>query len=198
MKAPRSILIVVAFLLVACSSLHTPLPLTDVPPPPALSSSVFVGHGQAFRFTAGSWVPVPEYDYEFSVLERRFSDRWEAVKEIHRLHPRYDGRAGPRDQTLYFMVRTSPAADGGLDLTVEGTLGAGKGHEKPGGGIALEVTPAEKGWFVPFDTTRIRQSRATKNGRLEEVVELFSRRNGREVPFMKMQEEGIIYRPIGP
>jgi hypothetical protein len=96
------------------------------------------------------------------------------------------------------MVRTSPAADGGLDLTVEGTLGAGKGHEKPGGGIALEVTPAEKGWFVPFDTIRIRQSRATKNGRLEEVVELFSRRNGREVPFMKMQEEGIIYRPIGP
>ena len=198
MKPLRSILIVVAFLLVACSSLHTSLPLTDVPLPPALSSSVFVGHGHAFRFTEGRWVPVPEYDYEFSVLERRFSDHWEAVKEIHRLHPRYDGRAGPRDQTLYFMVRTSPAADGGLDLMVEGTLGTGKGHEKPGGGIVLEVTPAEKGWFVPFDTIRIRQSRATQNGRLEEVVELFSRKNGQEVPFMKMQEEGIIYRPIAP
>jgi hypothetical protein len=96
------------------------------------------------------------------------------------------------------MVRTSPAADGGLDLTVEGTLGAGKGHEKPGGGIVIEVTPAEKGWFVPFDTIRIRQSRGSENGRLEEFVELFSRRNGREVPFMKMQEEGVVYRPIGP
>ncbi len=198
MKGLQSILVGAAFLLAGCTSLHTPLPLSETPPPAPLSSTVFVGHGHAFRFAAGNWLPVPEYDYEFSVVERRFSDHWEAVKEIHRLHPRYDGRAGRRDQTLYFMVRVSPAADGGLDLTVEGTLGAGKGHEKAGGGIVLEVTPAEKGWFVPFDTIRIRQSRATKNGQLEEVVELFSRRNGREVPFMKMQEEGIIYRPIGP
>ena len=198
MKALRSILIVVAFSLAACSSLHTPLPLTEVPPPAALSSSVFVGHGHAFRFVKGSWVPFPEYDYEFSVVERRFSDHWEAVKEIHRLHPRYDGWAGPRDQTIYFRVRTSPAADGGLDLTVEGTLGAGKGHEKPGGGIVLELTPAEKGWFVPFDTIRIRQDQGSANGRVAEVVELFWRRNGREVPFMKMQEEGIVYRPVAP
>jgi hypothetical protein len=196
MKALRSILIVVAFSLVACSSLHTPLPLTEVPPPAAISSSVFVGYGHAFRFAEGSWVAVPEYDYEFSVLERRFSERWEAVKEIHRLHPRYDGRAGPRDQTLYFIVRTSPAAGGGLDLAVEGTLGAGKGHENPGGGIILELIPAEKGWFVPFDTIRIRQAPGTADGRIEEVVELFSKRNGRELPFMKMQEEGIVYRPV--
>ena len=48
MKALSSILIVVAFSLFACSSLHTPLPLTEVPPPAALSLSVFVGHGHAF------------------------------------------------------------------------------------------------------------------------------------------------------
>ncbi len=197
MKRIRPILLGVAFSLVACAS-HTPLPLTDKPLPAALSSSVFVGHGHAFRFTDGRWVPVPEYDYEFSVLERRYSDRWEAVKEIHRLHPRYNGLAGPRDQTLYFTVRTSPAADGGLDLKIEGTLGTGQGHENPGGGIVLELTPAEKGWFVPYDTIRIRQSRGAAEGRLEEVVELFSKRDGREVPFMKMQEEGILYRPVAP
>jgi hypothetical protein len=47
-------------------------------------------------------------------------------------------------------------------------------------------------------TIRIRQSRRTTKESLEEVVELFSRRDGREIPFMKMQEEGIVYWPIAP
>ena len=199
MKRMRFVLLVIAFSLVSCSSLYTPLPLTDAPPPAALSSTVFAGHAQAFRFTDGGWIPVPEYDYEFLMLERRYADHWEAIKEIHRRHPRYDGRAGARDDTLYFSVRTSPAADGGLDLAVEGTLGAGKGHEEPGGGgLVLELATAERGWFVPFDTIRIRQTREATQGRFKEVVELFARREGREIPFMRMQEEGIIYRPAAP
>jgi hypothetical protein len=198
MKRLFSVLFALAFPLVACSSLRTPLPLTDGPPPPALSSSVFVGYAQALRFADANWVRVPEYDYEFLVLERRYADRWEAVKEIHHRHPRYDGRAGPRDQTLYFLVRTSPAPGGGLDLTVEGTLGAGKGREEVGGGLVIEMASAERGWFIPSDTIRIRQTRGTAKGRLEEVVELFSRRDGREIPFMKMREEGMVYRPIAP
>jgi hypothetical protein len=120
------------------------------------------------------------------------------IKEIHHRHPRYDGRAGPRDQTVYFLVRTFPAARGGLDLAVEGTLGAGKGHEGAEGGLVIEIASAEQGWFVPFNTIRIRQTRGTAKGRLEEVVELFSIKEGRELPFMKMQEEGIVYRPIAP
>ena len=36
-------------------------------------------------------------------------------------------------------------------------------------------------------------------GRLTETVELFSRRHGAEVPFMRMAEEGLVYRPaVGP
>jgi hypothetical protein len=199
MKRLRYVLFTVIFPLVACANLHTPLPLTDVPPPAALSSTVFVGYAQASHFVNGNWVPVPEYDYEFLLLERRFAGRWETIKEIHRRHPRYDGRAGPRDQTLYFSVRTFPAADGGLDLAAEGTLGTGKGHEGPGGdGLVIELASAERGWFVPFDTIRIRQTRGPTKGRVEEVVELFSRKEEREIPFMKMQEEGIVYRPIAP
>ena len=196
MKRLHTILFTVVFPLVACANLHTPLPLTDTPPSAALSSSVFLGYAQAFRFLNGSWVPVPEYDYEFLLLEKQFANRWETIKEIHRLNPRYDGRAGPRDQTLYFVVQTSPAADGGLDLVVKGTLGTGKGHEEPGGGLVIELASAERGWFVPFDTIRIRQTRGPAKGRVEEVVELFSRKDGREVPFMKMHEEGTIYRSV--
>lgn len=198
MKQLRSILFLVAGPLVACSSLHTPLPLIDGPPLAALSSTVFVGYARASLFANGNWVPVPEYDYQFLLLESRLAGHWETIKEIHRRHPHYDGRAGPRDQTLYFAVQTSPAADGGLDLAAEGTLGSGKGHEKKGGGLVIELASAERGWFIPFDTIRIRQTRGPNKGRVEEVVELFSRKDGREIPFMKMQEEGIVYWPIAP
>ena len=118
--------------------------------------------------------------------------------EIHRRHPRYDGSAGPRDQTIYFTVRTSPAADGGLDLVVDGSLGTGKGHEGPGGGAVIELAAAARGWFVPFDMVRISQSRGGATGRLAETVELFSRRDGKEIPFMMMAEEGIVYLPAAP
>jgi len=80
----------------------------------------------------------------------------------------------------------------------ERTVGFGKGHEGPGGGLVIELASAERGWFVPFDTIRIRQTRGPNKGRVEEVVELFSRKEGREIPFMRMHEEGIVYRPIVP
>lgn len=198
MKHLFPLLIAISLFLAACTSLKTSLPLTDQPPQRPLSSSVFAGHARAARFVAGNWLPVPEHDYDFLVLEMRFADRWEAVKQIHRRHPRYDGRAGPRDQTHYFTVRPSPTADGGLDLAVEGSLGAGKGHEQPGGGLVIELAAAARGWFVPFDTVRISQSREEATGRLAETVELFSRRDGQEIPFMRMAEEGIVYRPSAP
>lgn len=198
MKRPPSILLVLAAFLAGCSSLTSPLPLTEAPPPVPSSSFVFAGHARAFRFVRGAWVAAPEYDYDFLVLERRFAGHWEAIKEIHRRHPGYDGRAGPRDQTLYFSVRKSPAPDGGYDLVVESSLGHGSGHEKADGGLVLELTSARKGWFVPFDTIRIRQERPAEEGRVEETVELLSKGTGREVPYMKMEEEGLVYRPVRP
>ncbi len=77
-------------------------------------------------------------------------------------------------------------------MKVEGTLGAGTGREKADGGLVIELASAVRGWFVPFDTIRIRQSPRTAEGKMEEVVELFSKRDGLEIPFMKMQEEGRI------
>jgi hypothetical protein len=196
MKYLFPLLAAIVLSLPACATLRTSLPLTDQPPQTPLSSSIYAGHARAARFVAGGWLPVPEQDYDFLVLERRFSDHWEAVKEIHRRHPRYDGGGGPRDQTLYFTVRTSPTGDGGLDLAVEGSLGAGKGHMGPGGELVIELATDARGWFVPFDTVRISQDRGGSTGRLAETVELFSRRDGVEIPFMRMAEEGIIYRPI--
>ena len=177
-------LLLSGLLLSGCASTKPTLPLTTELPAPSSSSKVLAGRGRAFRHVKGEWGAVPAYDYEFVVVERRTADRWETTKEIHRRHPKYDGRAGPRDQALWFLVRTSPAADGGLDLAVEGTLGRGTGHEKPGGaGTVLELSRGKKSLFVPYDAIRIRQEPAGADGRFRETVELFSRKDGSEVPF---------------
>jgi len=193
----RLALAAIGLILAACAPLHSPLPLREGPPPAAQSATVYAGHALAFCYLAGEWQRVPEHDYDFLLLEQRFADRWETVKEIHRRNPRYDGRAGPRDQTLHFVVLTRPAADGGLDLAVDGTLGSGKGHQAASGNVELELAAADRGWLVPFDTIRLRQNRAA-TGQVAETVELFSRREGREVPFMKLEEKGTVFRPVAP
>ncbi len=198
MKRVAGLALALGLVLPGCGSTRSPLPLVEGPPPASLSSVVFAGHARAFRWEKGAWAAAPEYDYDFIVLERRFAEHWEAVKEIHRRHPRYDGRAGPRDETLWFMVRKTPAAEGGFDLAVETSVGNGSGHEKADGeGVTFELKSARTGWFIPFDTIRIRQERPAHEGRLAETVELFSRKKGLEVPFMKMEEDGTVYRPVG-
>ncbi len=195
MRPRVSLLLPFAAVLSGCSSGSTPLPLTSTPPPTPLSSSVTAGHARAYRFVDGAWSASPENDYDFIVLEKRYADHREAVKEIHRRHPKYDGRAGPRNQTLYFSVRTSPAKDG-HDLVVESSEGNGTGHETAAG-LVFELAYAHRGLFVPFDTIRIVQERSAGDGRLRETVELFSKKNGKETPFMKMEEDGLVYSPFG-
>lgn len=114
-----------------------------------------------------------------------------------RRHPKYDGRAGPRDQTFYFAVKMTPAAEGGYDLAVESSEGNGTGHETAGGGLVFELAYARRGIFVPFDTIRIRQEPSAGEGRLRETVELLTKGKAGEKPFMKFEEEGLVYRPVG-
>ncbi len=196
MKRSPHFLLLFFLPLLGCGSTSSPIPLASGPPPEPPSSTVLAGHARAWRFAKGAWIEAPAYDYDFLVLERRYEGRWDVVKEIHRGDPRYDGRAGPRDQTVFFTVHTSPAADGGQDLAVQSTLGSGTGHVDAGGdGFVVEMAAAQKGMFVPFDTVRIRQ-RPTREGHLEETVELYSKKDGVERPFLKMEEQGLVYRPV--
>lgn len=196
MRQRASLLFPLIAILAGCSSLSSPLPRTEGSPPEPLSSSVFVGHARAYHFSNGAWVAAPENDYDFLVLERRWADHREAIKEIHRRHPKYNGRAGSRDQTLYFSVRSSPAPGGGSVLVVESSEGNGTGHETAGGELVFDLSYARRGIFVPFDTIRIRQDRSAEEGRLRETVELLTKRKTGEAPFMKMEEDGLVYRPV--
>lgn len=79
---------------------------------------------------------------------------------------------------------------------MQSTLGNGTGHvDAKGDGLVIEMAAAQRGMFVPFDAIRIRQ-RPSREGRTEETVELFSRKGGVERPFMKMEEQGLVYRPV--
>jgi hypothetical protein len=192
----KGALLALTALLGACGGGASRLPLATAPPPEPVSSAVFVGRSAAFRFARGEWERAPGYDYEFTVVANRFPGRWEVVKELHRRHPDYDGLAGPRDQTLHFEMAASPSAGGGMDLAVRGTLGSGTGREEPDGALTLEIASAARGWFVPFDSIRIRQGPPGPDGRIQETVGLFSRKGGKEIPFMRMDETGRIYRPV--
>jgi hypothetical protein len=108
----------------------TALPLrTTARAPEAEVTLVWVGVGETERLTDGRWTRAAAFDYEFTVVQRRYPDHWESVKSLHRRHPEYDGSAGARDQTMFFRVAYAPAAaNGQVDSTVEATLGDGRGH----------------------------------------------------------------------
>lgn len=182
------------FILFGCSIPYSVLPETETFSLLPLFSIVVVGEGQAYRFSEGAWMEVPSYNYEFTVLQRRYKNRWESIKEIHRRHPLYDGRAGQRDQTHYFIVRFDPALDKRVEFFADTSLGKGKGWtDSEFRSLAVELTPANISRFAPFNTYRITQSYKYEEGYLRETVELFKKKDGKEEPFMKMEEKAMIY-----
>jgi hypothetical protein len=187
-------LLVPGMLLSGCSSLRSPLPLTEKAEKP-LRTAVYVGMGDAYRFVRGEWERLPSYDYEFTVVQRFHEDGWESIKEIHRRHPDYDGRAGDRDQTLYFRVKTGPAEGNSWTLHVQSSWGQGRGTADADlSNIVVEFSPVISR-FAPFNTFRITQKFSYDEGRLRETVELFKEKEGSESPFMRIEEEADLYLP---
>jgi len=188
-------LLVPCMLLSGCSSLRSPLPLTEKAEKP-LKTAVYIGSGAAYRFVQDEWQRQPSYDYEFSVVQRFHEDGWEAVKEIYRRHPDYDGRAGDRDQTLYFRVKNMPAEGNSRMLHVRSSWGQGRGTADADlENIVVEFFP-DISRFAPFNAFRITQKYSYDEGRLKETVELFKKKDGQERPFMKMEEEADLYVPV--
>jgi len=176
-----------------CSTPHSVLPETETFQPPPEFSMVLVGEGRAYRFSDGAWIEVPSYNYEFTVLQRRYTDRWESIKEIHRRHPQYDGRAGNRDQTLYFLISFLPGSGKSLEFSADTSLGKGLGKADPEfKNLAVELKP-DISRFAPFSNYRITQTYKYEDGYLKEIVELFKKKDDIEEPFMKIEEEAIIY-----
>lgn len=162
-----------------------------VPPPrpPAELVLVWVGKGECERYEAGRWVRAPEFDYEFSVEQRRSGDEWNSVKSLRRLDPAYDGSAGPRLQTWFFHVALGAPSDAQLPLTVDSSLGSGSGTADRSFRQSTLSLAADVPAGAPFDRYRITQTYDYEGGALNELVEL----NRGESPWVRNRETALLF-----
>lgn len=195
LRPPSALTLAVALALSAsgCAAGRPPLDLGAGPRPAPEVTLVWSGRGEAERLEGGAWRRTPEFDYEFSVVQRRYPDRWESVKTLRRLHPAYDGSAGPREQVMSFRVAYGAAAGGQVASTIASTLGDGTGRTDPEFRHAVLELDAGTGSFAPFDTFRITQDYRYEQGRLEETVELLRRGPGAEQPWVRNHEVATLY-----
>ena len=173
------------------------VPMSATPFPPSDNMLVWVGTGSASVFDAGAWKRAPQHDYEFSVTQRRYADRWESVKVQHRRHPDYDGSAGPRDQVNFFKTELSaPTAAAELKFKLLTSFGDGTGRiDSQFRAATMEFEARDISSFAPFNRFRITQQYRYEQGELMEVVELFKAKGGTENPFMRFEERADLFAP---
>lgn len=194
----RRIAIISALMILAASCAAGPsaIPLRDGFYARPLDSRAYAGFGKAYFHKDGGWAEAPEYQYEFYVHQRKYEGGWETVKHIHRLHPDYPGLAGERDQTLYFKAAHTRNNEFGYDLDIHGTFGLGKGRaDNAFSNITVLFKSESPGLLAPFNTYRLTQRIDPDKGALTETVELLMVNDGGERPFMKFEEQGVMFIP---
>ncbi len=175
--------------LAACAtSPHVVPTQTSVDTP--ITTLVWLGRGEAERIDDGVWQRAPEFDYEFSVEQRRFATHWESVKLLRRRHPAYDGSAGPREQTMFFRADFAPL-NGAVSIAVSSSLGHGHGRADVEFRTAQMTMKAEVSSFAPFDTYRIDQTYRYEAGALDEEVSLLKG----EQPWVRNREHATLFAP---
>ena len=155
---------------------------------------IWNGTSKAYRYDNGQWLRAESYDYQFNVVQKRYDNHWKSVKSLQRIHPDYDGKAGDRDQTMYFEVAYKTLMDGKVNATIISSLGNGTGTtdtEFRESVLTIDVTDASS--FMPYNKFRITQHYNYEEGLLTETVELIKEKDGIETPFMKNEETALIF-----
>jgi hypothetical protein len=184
----RSLLI--ALITTGCATSTPWIPLSAEQQPPGEATLVWVGRGECERLENGAWVHRPEFDYEFSVEQHRLGDHWESVKSMRRRHPGYDGSAGPRTQTYFFLLQYAAPANGKVDATLTATIGNGTGTTDPEFRKAqLDFLASGVSSMAPFDRYRITQQYDYEAGQLTELVEL----NKGDQPWVRNREVATLF-----
>jgi hypothetical protein len=201
MKTLLLFCLVAGSVLTCCAQKNTAIvPLADKLQDPTQPGDAYLvvweGTSLAYRHTDKGWERSPEYDYTFSVVQRRYATVWKSIKNLHRLHPNYDGRAGARSQTMYFELGYAQAGNG-LATTINSSLGNGSGKsDTEFREQTLSIDYKDAGGFTPYNKIKITQHYDYENGLLRETVELFKEKNGVVTPFMKNEETALFFRPV--
>jgi hypothetical protein len=156
---------------------------------------VWVGTGESYIFNEGEYVRNESNDYSFEVVQSRYGNTWKSVKNMHRIHPDYDGKAGEREQTMFFAIDFSKDGDK-IVSKLNSSLGNGTGiSDNEFRKQTIQFTAEGVSSFAPFNTYRITQDYQYEKGLLLETVELFKIKDGEEIPFAKIEEKAFIFRP---
>ncbi len=155
---------------------------------------IWNGISKAYIYKNGEWMRAENYDYTFDVIQRRYDNQWKSTKSLHRIHPDYDGRAGTRDQTMYFEVLYYGISNGVVQSNIQSSLGNGTGtSDNDFRKSVLTMYVGKNGKFMPYNKFRITQNYDYEQGILTETVELIKEKDGTETPFMKNEETANIY-----
>lgn len=186
----KTLLLTLLSTLTACATPQGWVPLTDHRAEPEVTL-LWVGRGECERLENGAWVRRPELDYDFSVEQRRLGNHWESVKSMRRLHPGYDGIAGPRTQTYFFHLDfEAPDAQQKVAAKLTATIGNGSGvTDREFRAAELNFMAAGVSSMAPFDRYRITQQYDYEAGRLTELVEL----NKGEQPWVRNREVATLF-----
>jgi hypothetical protein len=184
-----------AICLTHCSApKNTSIPLSKTIQLDDTYTIIWNGISQAYRYVDGKWIRDAHYDYQFDVIQKRYDNHWKSIKSLHRLHPDYDGKAGDRDQTMYFEVMYKALKDSVVQSTITSSLGTGIGtsdREFRNSQLTIYVENASS--FMPYNKFRITQRYNYEEGLLTETVELIKEKDGKEIPFMKNEETAYFF-----
>jgi hypothetical protein len=194
-KLKFSIAAFVILSLVSCgSSKKSVIPLSAKVLVEDTYTIIWNGISEAYAFKNGNWQRAEAYDYQFDVIQKRYDNKWKSVKSLHRIHPDYDGKAGERDQTMYFDVSYNAGGNGAVNSQILSSIGDGTGStdwEYRNAELVMYVKDA--GMFMPYNKIRINQKYYYEQGLLTETVELLKEKEGKETPFMKNEEKAYFY-----
>jgi hypothetical protein len=155
---------------------------------------IWNGYSKAFVYKNDSWLRAESFDYYFDVIQKRYDKQWKSVKSLHRIHPDYNGKAGKRDQTMYFGVDYKTLQGNVVNGTITSSLGYGTlitDNEYRNSNIDIDLKNASM--FIPYNKIRITQKYDYENGKLTETVLLLKVKGDKETPFMKNEEEAFFY-----
>jgi len=155
---------------------------------------IWNGISKAYRYDNGEWKRAENYDYQFNVVQKRYDNHWKYVKSLNRIHPEYDGKAGDRNQTIYFEVAYNTLIDGKVQATINSSLGNGTGTtDTVFRKSVLTMYVPNASMQMPYNKFRITQNYNYEEGILTETVELIKEKDGKETPFMKNEETALIF-----
>jgi hypothetical protein len=155
---------------------------------------IWNGYSKAFVHKNGDWLRAETFDYYFDVIQKRYDKEWKSVKSLHRIHPDYNGKAGKRDQTMYFGVNYINLLNKVVNGKINSSLGIGTlKTDNEFRNSTIEIDLKDANMFMPYNKIRIMQQYDYENGKLTETVLLLKVKNGKETPFMKNEEEAYFY-----